>query len=46
MRIRWTTPAADDLESIKDYLAQHYPHVAEPTVRTICQRIRTLKASP
>jgi toxin ParE1/3/4 len=41
-----TLPAADDLASIKDYLQQHFPHFAEPTVRTIYQRIRSLKASP
>jgi addiction module RelE/StbE family toxin len=46
MRIRWTLPAADDLESIKRYLSQYYPHFAEPTVRTIYQRIGSLKASP
>lgn len=46
MRIRWTMPAADDLGNIKSYLQQHYPHFAEPTVRTIYQRIRSLKASP
>jgi hypothetical protein len=32
MRIRWTVPAADDLENIKNYLQRHYPHFAEPTV--------------
>jgi plasmid stabilization system protein ParE len=46
MRIRWTVPAADDLESIKNYLQLHYPHFAEPTVRTIYQRIRSLKTAP
>jgi toxin ParE1/3/4 len=46
MRVRWTVPAADDLESIKNYLQQHYPHFAEPTVRTIYQRIRSLKIWP
>src|SRR6266480_2408861 len=46
MRIRWTVPAADDLESIKNYLQQHYPHFAESTVRTIYQHIRSLKISP
>jgi plasmid stabilization system protein ParE len=46
MRIRWTVPAADDLESIKNYLQQHYPHFAEATVWTIYQRIRSLKISP
>jgi addiction module RelE/StbE family toxin len=46
MRIRWTVPAAEDLENIKNYLQQHYPHFAEPTVRTIYERIRSLKISP
>lgn len=46
MRIRWTIPAADDLASIKDYLQQQFPNFAEPTVRTIYQRIRSLKNSP
>ena len=46
MRIRWTLPAAEDLEGIKNYLDQHYPHFAEPTVRTISQRVRSLKTSP
>jgi toxin ParE1/3/4 len=46
MRIRWTVPAADDLENIKNYLQRHYPHFAEPTVRTIYQRIRALKTAP
>jgi len=35
MRVRWTVPAAEDLESIKTYLDKHYPQFAEPTVRTI-----------
>ena len=46
MRVRWTVPAADDLDSIKNYLQQHYPNFAEATVRTIFQRIRSLKTSP
>jgi toxin ParE1/3/4 len=46
MRIRWTVPAADDLLNIKNYLQQNYPQFAEPTVRTIYQRIRFLKISP
>jgi hypothetical protein len=32
MRIRWTKPAADGLESIEAYLQQHNPQFAEPTV--------------
>jgi toxin ParE1/3/4 len=46
MRVRWTIPAADDLESIKNYLQRHFPHFAEPTVRTIYQRVRSLRNSP
>jgi plasmid stabilization system protein ParE len=46
MRIRWTVPAARDLEDIKNYLDEHYPHFAEPTVRTIYQRIRSLRTAP
>ncbi len=46
MRVRWTVPAADDLENIKIFLLQHYPQFAEHTVRTIYQRIRGLKSSP
>ncbi len=33
MRIRWTVPAADDLQKIKSYVQRNYPHFAEPTVR-------------
>jgi len=46
MRIRWTVPAADDLENIKNYLQRHFPHFAEATVRTIYQRVRSLKTAP
>lgn len=46
MRIRWTVPAADDLERIKSYLQEHFPGYAEPTVRTVYQRIQSLKALP
>ena len=46
MRIRWTIPAADDLESIKDFLQKDSPRFAEPTVRTIYKRIRALKTAP
>lgn len=46
MRIRWTVPAADDLQGIKDYLQQNYPQFAEPTVHNTYRRIRALKISP
>jgi len=45
-RIRWTLPAADDLESIYRYLLQHHPQFAESTVRTINRQIKSLKKSP
>jgi len=32
MRIRWTLAAAGDLEQIRDYLKQHHPRLAQPTV--------------
>jgi plasmid stabilization system protein ParE len=32
MRIRWTPTAAADLQSICDYLKEHEPHLARPTV--------------
>jgi len=46
MRIRWTVPAARDLEDIKSFLDKRYPQFAEPTVRTIYRRIRSLKTRP
>jgi plasmid stabilization system protein ParE len=46
MRIRWTVAAADDSDSLKNYLQQHHAHLAEPTVRTIYERMRSLKTSP
>jgi toxin ParE1/3/4 len=46
MRIRWTVPAADDFETISDYLQEHYPRFAETTLQTIYLRIRSLKSSP
>jgi plasmid stabilization system protein ParE len=45
MRIRWTVPPADDLESIKNYLEENYPRVAESTVRAIYERIRSLRTA-
>jgi plasmid stabilization system protein ParE len=46
MRLRWTVPAAEDLESIKYYLDKHYPNFAEPTIRTIYECVRALKSTP
>jgi toxin ParE1/3/4 len=46
MRIRWTPVAADDLERIKDYLSEHYPHLARSTVLELYETIRSLKTFP
>jgi len=46
MRIRWTPTAADDLEHIKDYLTEHYPHLARSTVLELYEAIRSLKTFP
>ncbi len=46
MRIRWTPTAADDLEHIKDYLTEHYPHLAWSTVFELYEAIRSLKTFP
>jgi len=46
MRLRWTLPAADDLEQIKKYLDVNYPHLAHSTVRAIQQGVKSLKISP
>ena len=46
MRIRWTLPAAEDLQNIKNYLQRNHPQFAESTVRAVYQLIRSLKTSP
>ncbi len=46
MRIRWTVPAAADLESIKSYLEKNSSNLAEPTVRRIYDRIRAQMRGP
>ncbi|MES1257859.1 MAG: type II toxin-antitoxin system RelE/ParE family toxin [Acidobacteriota bacterium] len=46
MRIRWTVPAADDLENIKRYLSENFPHLAQSTVRRIYESARSLKTFP
>lgn len=46
MRIRWTPPAATDLQSISDYLEDHHPHYRQPTMRKLYKRIRALKDAP
>jgi addiction module RelE/StbE family toxin len=46
MRIRWTPPAAADLQNISDYLKEHHPQYRQPTLRRLYERIRALKAAP
>jgi toxin ParE1/3/4 len=46
MRVRWTPAAADNLEHIKNFLAEHQPQLAQSTVLELYQAIRSLKISP
>jgi addiction module RelE/StbE family toxin len=46
MRLRWTPAAADDLESIRDYLALHHSSFAQSTILEIYQAILTLRSTP
>jgi toxin ParE1/3/4 len=46
MRIRWTPAAAGDLEHIYEYLSQHEPHLARPTVIALREAIYSLKQFP
>ena len=46
MRIRWTAPAADDLEQIADYIGQHNPAAARTVTRAIVEGISGLQAFP
>jgi addiction module RelE/StbE family toxin len=46
MRLRWTPAAADDLESIGDYLAKHLPSFAQSTILEIYQTVLTLRSIP
>ena len=46
MRIRWTSAAAEDLQHIRDYLKQHYPHFTQSTLLRLYETARSLKVSP
>jgi addiction module RelE/StbE family toxin len=46
MRIRWTTPAAEDLEGIVKYIRQDNPTAAREVARTILDSISTLARYP
>lgn len=46
MRIRWTPTAAADLQNIYDYLREHEPHLANPTIIEIRKAALSLKKFP
>ena len=46
MRVRWTPPAAADLQGISDYLKEHHPQYRQPTMRKLYEKVRTLKDTP
>jgi len=46
MRIRWTVPVADDLESIRNYLQRHNPPVRRTNGPDDLPAVRSLKRSP
>ncbi len=46
MRIRWTPPAAADLQSISEYLKEHHPQYREQTMRKLYEKLRALKDAP
>jgi len=46
MRIRWTPPAAADMQHISDYLKEHHPPYRQPTMRKLYEKLRSLKDPP
>jgi toxin ParE1/3/4 len=46
MRTRWTPAAAEDLQSISDYLKEHHPHYRQATIRKVYAAIQSLKEWP
>jgi len=46
IRIRWSIPAADDLDQIKGYLEIHRPELTDATIRKIYAQAKSLKHSP
>jgi len=46
MRIRWTPPAAADLQNISDYLREHHPQYRQPTIHKLYQKIGDLRDAP
>ena len=46
MEVRWTEPAADDLERIVQYIAKENPNAAERVARTLYERCMGLELFP
>jgi toxin ParE1/3/4 len=46
MRLRWTSAAANDLETISGYLHRQNPQIAQQTVRRLYAEIRELSRFP
>ena len=46
MQIRWTTEAADDLETIADYLFERTPENAARLIREVCEVTFALRIYP
>jgi plasmid stabilization system protein ParE len=45
-RIRWTPAAVADLEQIGDYLREHNPSLAQPTMLKLYQTAQSLRRFP
>jgi addiction module RelE/StbE family toxin len=46
MRIRWTSPAAQDMQGISDYLKERHPQYRLPTMHKLYGKIQSLKETP
>ena len=46
MRLLWTPIAADDLESIYEYLSERHPTFTQSTVRLLYDTVRSLRKFP
>jgi toxin ParE1/3/4 len=46
MRIRWTPAAADDLQQINDFLADHNPQFSRSTILELYESVRSLRDFP
>ena len=46
MKLRWTSEALCDLESISDYLWRHRPPLAQVTIQTLYQGVQSLSRMP